>query len=177
MSYDDRARERFLAKVPDQPETGCWLWTGSRDSDGYGRFVYRGDIVSAPRAGYALFVGDPTGFQTRHTCDNPPCVRFTHLLLGDHNDNVQDMVERNRQCQGRRHHSARLDEIRVAELVELHLEGATMSALARSFGVSVQAVDAILSGRNWKSVTAGVAFKRDDISPGIGGGRLAWLKD
>lgn len=39
----------------------------------------------------------------RHTCDNPPCFLFDHLVLGTQDDNVADMVERGRSNRGARH--------------------------------------------------------------------------
>ncbi len=37
----------------------------------------------------------------RHRCDNPPCFRFDHLVLGTQADNNQDMVDRGRSTKGK----------------------------------------------------------------------------
>ena len=31
-----------------------------------------------------------------HTCDNPACCNPNHLVLGTQNDNIQDMMKKNR---------------------------------------------------------------------------------
>lgn len=38
----------------------------------------------------------PEGKLVRHRCDNPPCFRYDHLLLGTVADNSADMMERGR---------------------------------------------------------------------------------
>lgn len=36
------------------------------------------------------------GKLVRHYCDNPRCINPEHLLIGTHQDNVNDMMQRNR---------------------------------------------------------------------------------
>ena len=38
----------------------------------------------------------PAGMLLRHTCDNPPCIRLDHLILGTSKDNTRDMMLRGR---------------------------------------------------------------------------------
>ena len=80
------------------PEIGpCWLWTGTPDDHGYGRFCLNGRQVGAHRVSWILTNGlIPEGQHVLHHCDNPPCVRPEHLWLGTALDNAHD-----RQAKGR----------------------------------------------------------------------------
>lgn len=82
---DERLPERFWSKVRQDP-SGCWIWRGSRNSNGYGRFRVAGRKEYAHRVSYAALVGDlppwtPTGLQCDHLCRNRACVRPEHLEL------------------------------------------------------------------------------------------------
>lgn len=89
--------ERFEAKVSPCPASGCFLWTAAFDDGGYGRFGFRphGEknyrAVAAHRAAWELYVGPvPEGMEVCHHCDNPMCVRISHLFLGTHKENMDD---------------------------------------------------------------------------------------
>jgi hypothetical protein len=87
--------ERFWSKV-NKTET-CWLWTGHCNCDGYGEFSICGVRILAHRASYLLEYGMlPEGLSVLHSCDNPPCIRPTHLFLGTQQDNVNDMIAKGR---------------------------------------------------------------------------------
>jgi hypothetical protein len=62
----------------------CWLWTGARNSRGYGTFGLSGrphvKNVLAHRFAYELLVGPiPDGAVLHHTCGNQLCVNPDHL--------------------------------------------------------------------------------------------------
>lgn len=85
-------RVRFWSFV-DSPDKGCWLWQGSRFRSGYGAFMRKGQIkVGAHCLSWEIYHGQPVpkGMVIRHTCDNPPCVRPSHLVLSTHLENIQD---------------------------------------------------------------------------------------
>lgn len=88
--------ERFWAKV-DKGD-GCWEWTGGRANRGYGHVEpVRGQNRSAHRVSWELTNGPiPDGLWVLHRCDNPPCVRPSHLFLGTHADNMRDMEAKGR---------------------------------------------------------------------------------
>ena len=99
--------DRFWEKV-DQSGS-CWLWTASTDGHGYGVIgVEGGRVAKAHRVSYEIANGSvPDGMWILHSCDNPPCVRPSHLRAGTREDNVQDAKERDRYESGDRHHGRR----------------------------------------------------------------------
>jgi len=90
--------DRFMDSVEIEPNTGCWLWTGSGDKDGYGRFNYDGSQNKrAHRASYELFIGEiEKGMMILHSCDVPECVNYNHLRQGSAFDNMADMANKGR---------------------------------------------------------------------------------
>jgi len=88
-------QDRFVKFVEPEPMSGCWLWTGYLNKDGYGRFGmknntgvgHRWQAKEAHQVSYELFVGDaPKGgigseFVLDHVCNNRCCVNPSHLQL------------------------------------------------------------------------------------------------
>lgn len=75
--------ERFRAKYTVCPTTGCWNWTASCTSNGYGQFHINSGAkrnVGAHRWAYETLVGCvPDGLQLDHLCRNRRCVNPAHL--------------------------------------------------------------------------------------------------
>ena len=69
--------DRFWEKVD---KTGdCWLWTGAKNSSGYGCFGVKGKLVQPHR-----FIMNATADTcVLHHCDVPLCVNPDHLYFGD----------------------------------------------------------------------------------------------
>jgi len=101
--------ERFWAKVDKngpvvRPELGkCWVWIGStcgrdrKKGRGYGQFWY-GKLRKATHVAWRLEYGEllPDDKLACHHCDNPRCVRISHIYAGDNFTNQQDRVIRGR---------------------------------------------------------------------------------
>lgn len=77
---------------------GCWTWVGAKDRDGYGQFRYTPQFQGkAHRFAYATLVRPiPRGLSVLHHCDNPSCVRPSHLYAGTNSDNMRDRARRGR---------------------------------------------------------------------------------
>lgn len=75
--------ERLMDKVEIDPNSGCWLWSGSTIRNGYGE-INRGrngeGKVLAHRASYEIHVGlIPAGLDLDHKCRTRSCVNPLHL--------------------------------------------------------------------------------------------------
>lgn len=96
---DARLPERFWNKIQVNAN-GCWIWTGSVDSGGYGQFYVgvQGKPVRTHRLMCTLAHGNPTeeSYNALHSCDTPRCVNPDHLRWGTLSENTQDMISRGR---------------------------------------------------------------------------------
>lgn len=99
---------RFNEKWIPEPNTGCHLWMGSLNNNGYGMFgygrIYSGtySMKSAHRVIWELTFGPiPERQQVLHRCDVRACVNPLHLFLGSSQDNHDDMWRKGRQPVGR----------------------------------------------------------------------------
>jgi hypothetical protein len=94
---------RFWAKV--RKSKGCWTWEATCGHKfGYGSFHLGGGANHVYAHRFAWVLGNdrpvPKGLCVLHRCDNPKCVRPSHLFLGSRRDNVLDMVQKGRQRNG-----------------------------------------------------------------------------
>jgi len=81
--------ERFISKVATLNQTGCWLWNGYIEKNGYGRIFSGGKMRWAHIVSYELFVGDiPEGEELDHLCRNHSCVNPSHLEPVTHQENM-----------------------------------------------------------------------------------------
>lgn len=80
--------DRFLAKV-DRRMVGCWLWTASVSTKGYGQFRIAGRLYQAHRLGFEHWNGPiPADRVIDHVCNTPACVNPLHLRLSTGTANV-----------------------------------------------------------------------------------------
>lgn len=78
-------------------ERGCWIWLGALAKDAYGQIKVDGKTWATHRIAFAALHGEiPRGKVIRHQCDESRCCNPAHLLIGDHEDNVQDILDRGR---------------------------------------------------------------------------------
>lgn len=85
----------FWDKVTKGPD--CWVWSGSRLPAGYGTIRSKGKTVYAHRLSVLLDGRKiPDGHVVMHICDNPPCVRPSHLRVGTQAENRRDCADKGR---------------------------------------------------------------------------------
>jgi hypothetical protein len=72
--------EDISAKSIPVPWTGCWLWLGKLDKDGYGTLGVNYAMKKAHRASYEFARGPiPPGLHIDHLCRVRCCVNPDHL--------------------------------------------------------------------------------------------------
>lgn len=77
--------------------TGCFQWVEGRFTGGYGNVAVLGSAVQAHRFVFEWINGPlPVGIEVCHHCDNPPCIRPSHLFAGTHQDNMDDRDRKGR---------------------------------------------------------------------------------
>lgn len=151
---------RFWKRVNVRPD-GCWTWTAPLSSNGYGRFYADATTYSAHR--YALILSGveiPPGMCVLHSCDNPSCVRPSHLRVGSHQENMRDMAERKRnpgpRMKGTDNPSARLSEADVLAIRTRYAAGGvTQQTLADEYGVRQTMISQIVLRQAWAHVKEG----------------------
>jgi len=137
-------RARFFAFVDVTPG-GCWRYSGSHDTGGYGMFWFEGKHHKAHRLSYRHFVGEINdGLDVCHSCDVRDCIRPDHLWTGTRLENMQDA---SRKC---RSANARLTMNEVREIRQLYeAGGVSQRSLARQYGVGQQTISRIVRRERW----------------------------
>lgn len=134
--------ERFWSKVAKMPgDDACWEWTAHTDRAGYGEI----DKCRAHRMSYYLATGiDPAHLFVCHHCDNPPCVRPSHLFLGSPADNADDM-----RCKGRATARKKVNDQQAEQILLVWGEGElTHRQVADRFGISRKQAARIIRGES-----------------------------
>lgn len=72
--------DRLMDKVQPVPWSGCWLWLGAINGNGYGNFWFNEQRINAHRASYMIHHG-PLGddLEIDHLCRVRLCVNPAHL--------------------------------------------------------------------------------------------------
>jgi hypothetical protein len=172
--------ERFWSKIDTTSSTSfyngkrCWEWVASCNRKGYGTLRIGSKIERAHRISWTVTNGTiPNNMHVLHHCDNPKCVRDSHLFLGTNQNNADD-----REMKGRGNHDAtrgkknghythpektprgednsasKLTLVQVREIRQRYarrgIGGETSTKLAKEFGVSQPLILLIAKNKLWK---------------------------
>lgn len=164
---DPAAANRFIAKIVFAEGDACWEWKGRRNRNGYGevRFNRNGRPASkrAHRVSWAMFCGPiPDGVNVLHRCDNPPCVRPSHLWTGTQLENNEDRHKKGRTVSGDRH-GMRLHpetvlqgsqrgwaKLREEDIPEIRSSPDGYRTIAARYGVCWEVIRDVKKGRAWR---------------------------
>lgn len=153
---------RLWAKVRFTPM--CWEWTGWRLPGGYGTLGSpgRGTQLVHRLVWEAMYGTVPANLFVCHHCDNPACVRPSHLFLGTALDNNRDMFAKGRggmqrhperAPRGEHNAAAKLTTAQVREIRARYTAGGmTHKMLAHEYGVSASLVTQIVLRQAWRHV-------------------------
>lgn len=104
------AFQRLDARSMPEPNSGCTLWFGAINIQGYGKLSIEHRYYQAHRLAFALANGGVSdGAWILHRCDNSACINPDHLYTGTPKQNTADMMRRGRYSpppiglRGRRH--------------------------------------------------------------------------
>lgn len=78
------ALARFMRKISQNPETGCWEWQGETNRNGYG--LHRVNPGERPRVTHRIAYEHfrdtiPEGLQADHLCRNRICCNPDHMEI------------------------------------------------------------------------------------------------
>ena len=157
MTYKKKpVKDRFLKKI--KVIGSCWVWQAGIRKTGkdftYGQFSFNGYPEWAHRVSYMLFKGViPEGLNVCHSCDVPLCVNPDHLFLGTQQDNIQDMLRKQRDAlRGERNPRSILRSQDIKIIRQMYARGLTHRFIASKFGVQRQTIGDVLNKRTWTHV-------------------------
>lgn len=153
--------DRFWSRVDRSGgEDTCWNWTSRSKIRGYGVIKVQARQWLAHRLVWVIVNGPiPEKMEVCHHCDNPSCVNPSHLFLGTHVENMQDMLFKGRGrfmfgYKGEDHPCAKLTERDVLEIRRRYAVGnVTQKSLANEFGITQAMVSRIILKVAWKDVS------------------------
>lgn len=137
---------------------GCWLWSGSVSSYGYGKMKIDGKQFSAHRFSWEIHIGViDDGLCVCHTCDTPLCVNPAHLFLGTNQENSYDRHEKGRTKgafpSGDKHPMSKLSTENVISIKKRLEDGEAHKDIAKDFGVQREAITKIKNNKTWSHVS------------------------
>lgn len=129
------------------PDTGCWLWLGTKTKNGYGEVRRDGKRYLAHRYSYQVHVEPvPVGTHVHHLCGNKLCINPKHLSALSPLEHTTAHERR-----GENHPCSKLTSEEAGEIRRLYNEGRhTQRALASRFGISQSLVHLVVTNQIWR---------------------------
>ena len=146
IEWTERLVEQFWSKVDRRSPAECWPWQGSKNGRGYGMMRIKRKAFMAHRISLAMKLGRliREGFNSCHTCDNPPCCNQAHLFEGTQADNISDCRAKGRSFQ--KLSDSAVMELRLVFPLKRGRRG-FLTRMAEKYGVTKQQISNIVYGR------------------------------
>jgi len=149
----------FLTKIKiSNYENNCWLWHGCKSENKqtgkhtYGMISLNGKMIPSSRAAYLLFKGDfDPKLEICHKCDNTLCNNPNHLFTGTHQDNMDDMMKKNRRNPpiGERHAMSKLNWKLVNDLRNDYINNLATSQIQKKYNIESSQFLRIVKNESW----------------------------
>ena len=140
---DIEKAQNYIRDRVEVLDSGCWFWTKSATTGGYGAACFKGTTYSAHRLSYLAFNGEiPPDLEILHSCNRRRCVNPSHLRTGTHAENMQDIPKAVRSRTKNKYTDGQITTMR-----DMYLAGYTQLAIAQFFRASQSHVCRILTGK------------------------------
>ena len=147
--------DRLWSNVTRNAGDGCWEWTGWKTVKGYGVMqMGRGRAMRVHRLSWLVHNGElASDALVCHRCDNPSCVRPSHLFVGTSKDNNDDMLRKGRQrwCFGE---SNGVSIITAEQARSIYLDPRLRREIAADHNICLSLVTEIKRRHLWSHATA-----------------------
>ena len=171
--------KKFIVyETPENKISGCWLWLGSTDSDGYSNMRW-GDptnggrdmgVEKAYRVTWSIVHGPtPEGVEVDHMCQNPRCInplKHTQACPSNLNKELVKHRELEDRCMSNEDYRAKL--VRIKETIELcsktieerKLQGSLKPRELQRLKKLIEGIEAIDRGER----IPGSSYLRDELT-------------
>ena len=135
---------------PEVPlDSECWIWRFGRSPAGYATIYAKGGRRLVNRVTMGVLGLPSSTHSVTHDCDNPPCVRPSHLRVASHAENMAGMVDRKRSKRGNRNPVRVLSEADIPPIRRQLAAGESLRSVARQYGVHMGTIISIKYGKSW----------------------------
>ena len=135
---------------------GCWLWTGGKDRDGYGKFAHgphsNRTHMRAHDFAYEAAIGPRGDLYVLPRCGVRACCNPEHLFLGTAKSNYDDAKSKGRNTRGERIGTSRFTADDVRRIRAEVSGGRSRREIVQEIGCSKHAVAAIVNRETWAHV-------------------------
>lgn len=158
---------RLSSKGIRDNNTGCLLWNGPKDKDGYGDGSFNGKTEHIHKISYKIKIQNTTiqkidendhKLCIRHTCNNRNCYEPSHLELGTINENnYEDRIKHGTLLRGEKNPSSNITEelaqkIKHSKYPINHVQYKSVPERAKLFGVTEATIYHIDYNTSWTHI-------------------------